>query len=80
MAQSCPERHGTYFTQVVALCQSNYGQLTKFKNFNAESWNVAVLNNGTTNTVVRVCYLNKPCFIKHSTPDTSFIGIAFHFM
>ena len=27
MAQSCPERPGTYFTQVVALYQSNYGQL-----------------------------------------------------
>ena len=57
-AQSCPERPGTYFTQVVALYQSNYGQLTKFKNFDAESRNVAVLDNGTTNTVVRVCYLN----------------------
>ena len=27
-----------------------------------------------------VFYLNQPCFIKDSTPDTSLIDIAFHFM
>ena len=53
MAQSCPERHDTYFTQAVVLYQSNYDHLTKLKNLVAESWNVVALDNGATSTVAR---------------------------
>ena len=62
MAQQHPEKHDTYYTQEVVLYQLDFNHSDKLKNLVSETWNTAVLDSGTTNTVAGKisfnCYIN----------------------
>ena len=42
MAQQCPEKHDTYYTQEVVLHQSDFDYPDKLKNLVSETWNAAL--------------------------------------
>ena len=56
MAQNCPEKYDTLYTQEVVLYQSDFDHPEQLKTLVSESWNGAVLDSGATNTVAgKVC-------------------------
>ena len=81
MAQNCPEKYGTLYTQEVVLYQSDFDHPEQLKTLVSESWNSAVLDSGTTNTVAGEvwynCYItslnkNKKQKIKHHAPENTY--------
>ena len=61
MAQQCPEKRDTYYTQEVVRYQSDSEHPDKLKNLLSETWNAAVLDSGPTNTVAGKIWFN--CYI-----------------
>ena len=61
MAQQCPEKYDTYYTQEVVLYQSDFDHSDKLKNLVSEIWNMTILDNGATNTVAGKIWFN--CYI-----------------
>ena len=60
MAQNCPERYDTLYTQVV-LYQSDLDHPEQLKTLVSDSWNSAVLDSGATNAVAGAVWYN--CYI-----------------
>ena len=61
MAQQCPEKYDTYYTQEPVLCKSDLNHPDNVKNLVSETWNAPVLDSGATNTVADKILFN--CFI-----------------
>ena len=61
MAQNCPEKYDAQYTQEVVLYQSDFEHPEQLKTLVSESWNSAVLDSGTTNTVAGEVWYN--CYI-----------------
>ena len=51
MAQNCPEKYDTLYTQEVVFYQSDFDNPEQLKTLVSESWDAAVLNSGAINTV-----------------------------
>ena len=51
VAQKCPEKYDTLYTQEVLLCQSDFDHPRQFKTLVSEPWSAAVVDSGATNTV-----------------------------
>ena len=51
MAQNCPEKYDTLYTQEVVFYQSDFDHPEQLKTLVSESWDAAVLNSGAINTV-----------------------------
>ena len=51
MAQNCPEKYDTLYTQKVVLYQSDFYHPEQSETLVSESWNSAVLDSGATNTL-----------------------------
>ena len=61
MAQNCPEKHDTLYTQEVVPYQSDFEHPEQLKTLVLELWNSAVLDSGATNTVAGKVWYN--CYI-----------------
>ena len=61
MAQQCPEKYDTYYTQEPVLWKSDRNHPDNVKNLVSETWNAPVLDSGATNTVADKILFN--CFI-----------------
>ena len=81
MAQNCPNKYDTLYTQEVVLYQSDSDHPEQLKTLVSESWNTTVLDSGATNTVVGEVWYNyyitslnknKKRKIKHHTPRNTY--------
>ena len=81
MAQNCPEKYGTLYTQEVVLYQSDFDHPEQLKTLVSESWNSAVLDSGATHTVAGEVWYNyyitslnenEKQKIKHHTPGNTY--------
>ena len=61
LAQNCPEKYNALYTQENVLYQSDFDHPEQLKTLVSESWNSAVLDSGTTNTVAGEVWYN--CYI-----------------
>ena len=61
MAQNCPEKYDTLYTQEVVLYQSDFDHPEQLKTLISESWNSAVLDSAANNTVAGEIWYN--CYI-----------------
>ena len=61
MAQNCPEKHDTLYTQEVVPYQSDFEHPEQLKTLVLELWNSSVLDSGATNTVAGKVWYN--CYI-----------------
>ena len=51
MAQNCPEKYDTLYTQEVVLYQSDFGHPEQLKTLISESWNSAVLDSAANEEI-----------------------------
>ena len=81
MAQNCPEKYDTLYTQEVVLYQSDFDHPEQLKTLVSESWNSAVLDSGATHTVAGEVWYNyyitslnenEKQKIKHHTPGNTY--------
>ena len=81
MAQNCPEKYGTLYTQEVVLYQSDFDHPEQLKTLVSESWNSAVLDSAATHTVAGEVWYNyyitslnenEKQRIKHHTPGNTY--------
>ena len=81
MAQNCPEKYDTLYTQEVVLYQSDFDHPEQLKTLVSESWNSAVLDSAATNTVAGEVWYNyyitslnenEKQKIKHHTPGNTY--------
>ena len=61
MAQNCPEKHDTLYTQEAVPYQSDFEHPEQLKTLVLELWNSSVLDSGATNTVAGKVWYN--CYI-----------------
>ena len=81
IAQNCPEKYDTLYTQEVVLYQSDFDHPEQLKTLVSESWNSAVLDSGATHTVAGEVWYNyyitslnenEKQKIKHHTPGNTY--------
>ena len=81
MAQNCPEKYDTLYTQEVVLYQSDFDHPEQLKTLVSESWNSAVLDSAATHTVAGEVWYNyyitslnenEKQRIKHHTPGNTY--------
>ena len=81
IAQNCPEKYDTLYTQEVVLYQSDFDHPEQLKTLVSESWNSAVLDSAATHTVAGEVWYNyyitslnenEKQRIKHHTPGNTY--------